>query len=169
MQRLAEGRPEALRLSELCKAAGLTIGSFYHHFDDQADFFDKLLNRWLKIDTTDVLSALAAIPEEERLEKQLGILSKVMNQKIDKGIRNFATVNRRAAEVLLEVDQLRITFMACYREHQWGLSPEEALRLSQLEYAAFVGVQMIWDEDMREKGQSLYTLFQAMADSHYKS
>lgn len=61
LQELASKGPAALRIKDLCAAVGKTIGSFYHHFEDQAAFVDALLKHWQETFTQPVIDALEEI------------------------------------------------------------------------------------------------------------
>ncbi|MGB0506322.1 MAG: TetR/AcrR family transcriptional regulator, partial [Pikeienuella sp.] len=63
LAQLAKEGPDALSIHPLCKAAGRTIGSFYHHFKDHAGFVDALLARWRKLNTEDVITAIDALDD----------------------------------------------------------------------------------------------------------
>lgn len=38
---------DATSVAQICRAAGVTKGAFYHHYDSKKDVFLELLNRWL--------------------------------------------------------------------------------------------------------------------------
>ena len=38
---------DATSVAQICQAAGVTKGAFYHHYDSKKDVFLELLNRWL--------------------------------------------------------------------------------------------------------------------------
>lgn len=43
----AESGFDATSVSQICRAAGVTKGAFYHHYGSKKDVFLELLNRWL--------------------------------------------------------------------------------------------------------------------------
>lgn len=44
----AESGFDAASVSQICRAAGVTKGAFYHHYGSKKDVFLELLNRWLR-------------------------------------------------------------------------------------------------------------------------
>ena len=165
LQGLATKGADALRLKDLCLAADRTIGSFYHHFADQDAFFDALMLHWRKINTVDVLAAIAALPKEKLETERLSVIAATMDQAVDIGIRNFAHHNTRAAKIVSDVDMERIAFLAQLYEKRFQMPSEQARRLAELEYAAFVGTQVIWKNGDLAHGQSLSDLFDQMVRS----
>lgn len=167
LKQLATVGPDALKLAALCDAAGKTIGSFYHHFKDQPAYFEALLLHWKEKNTNDVIKRLAAVSGSADKAKQLEIIAMAMDQTEDVGVRALAQQNAMAAAVVAEVDQIRIAFMQGLYQDQFQLVDEDAKRLAELEYAAFVGTQTIWPRGSLEHGQSLSALFQRLVRQHY--
>lgn len=91
--------------------------------------------------------------------------TKAQDQAVDIGIRNFAHHNTRAAKIVSDVDMERITFLAQLYEKRFQMPSEQARRLAELEYAAFVGTQVIWKNGDLAHGQSLSDLFEQMVRS----
>lgn len=167
LQQLATGGPDALKVKALCTVAGRTIGSFYHHFQDQAAFFDALLGHWRKVNTDSVLDALQTLTPAQQETQKLSVLAQKMDQGVELGMRRFAASHELAAKAVYGVDQLRIEFLAKTYQTVQRLDPDAARRLAELEYAAFVGVQTIWRPGTLAHGQALSSLFQSMVRSHY--
>lgn len=167
LTQLGEAGPDALRLTELCAAAGRTIGSFYHHFQDQAVFFEALMAHWRQKNALDVIAEIEAIPDAQKQAEKLDVIAASMNQAAEIGVRHFANQNAMAAGVVAEVDQMRIGYLAELNARRLALEAEEALSLAELEYAAFVGTQMIWKGESLAHGKGLSDLFQRLVASHY--
>lgn len=168
LRQLASLGPEALKLQTLCAAADKTIGSFYHHFKDQAAYFEALLAHWKQKNTGDVIDQISALPEGAGKAAHLDVIALAMDQSEDVGIRILAQQNAMASAVVAEVDQMRIAFMAGLYRDQLGLRDQEAEALAQLEYAAFVGVQTIWPKGSLDHGQSLSALFQTLVKARFE-
>ena len=168
LMRLAEDGPDALKLTTICEAAGRTIGSFYHHFDDQAQFFEALLRHWRKTNTEEVIAAIEALPDADRQAERLNTVAMTMNQAVEVGMRQFAFQNKRAAEEVAAIDEIRISYLAASYVRRLALEEPEARLLAELEYAAFVGTQLVWRRGSLEHGQQLSDLFQRLVASRYR-
>jgi len=167
LQRLAHHGVEALKVAKLCDAAGKTIGSFYHHFEDQPAFFDALLAHWKQRNTTEVLNRLNPSTDTGIRAQHLEQIAQRMNSAEEVGIRAFAAQNTAAMEVVKEVDALRIRFLQSLYEARFELDTEQANALARLEYAAFVGAQTIWPNAKVDEGQKLSGLFQTMVAAQF--
>jgi AcrR family transcriptional regulator len=58
-------------LDSLIKAMPVSKGSFYWHFKNREDFLFALVDYWGRTDTSTVIGALAALPEDTSAEKKL--------------------------------------------------------------------------------------------------
>ena len=162
LAQLAAGGPRALRSTELVDAAGKTIGSFYHHFADQNDFFDALVAHWRDTNTVPIMTAVDPIADADQQADRLTDLATRLDERVETGIRLFAHENGTAASAVAAVDALRIGYVAQIYQRRFSISAEEAERLAQLEYAAFVGAQMVFHQHYRALAPSLARLFQEM-------
>ena len=86
LKELASDGPEALRVKELCAAADKTIGSFYHHFEDQAAFVDALMQYWRETYNNPLIAALETVADAERKAEQLTDLSKIYARRFSLGV-----------------------------------------------------------------------------------
>ena len=168
LQRLAHHGVEALKVASLCEAAGKTIGSFYHHFDDQPAYFEALLSHWKQKNTLDVMARVDAAPDPQTRADDLNEIAQHMNTAEEVGIRAFAAQNPTAAAAVRDVDDIRVQFLQSLYQARLGLAEREAFSLARLEYAAFVGTQTIWPETTIAEGQALSALFQTLVKSHYR-
>lgn len=168
LKQLAESGPEALKLNEFCEAAGKTIGSFYHHFADQSEFFGAMMQHWQQKNTQDVIAQTQDIKEPEDRAKRLEAIVGGLDQEIEVGVRSFSQQNKMAAEIVAEVDEMRIGFLQEIHSDLRWIDDAEARRLAELEYAAFVGFQVLWPKDMAGRGQELSALLQKMAGAHFE-
>ena len=57
--------PQALTIEDLCKAAGLTKGAFYHRFKGTDGYRDALLDRWHAVTTDHVIERLAPAAQSD--------------------------------------------------------------------------------------------------------
>jgi AcrR family transcriptional regulator len=166
LAQLAEGGPEALSIHRFCEAAERTIGSFYHHFTDRPGFTTAMLARWRKLNTEDVIAAVDQFDDPVKQSAQLNAIAIALNQPVELGVRLLAGQSKRAAVAVAEVDQMRIDHLAGLHRAISGLSAELALDMARLEYASFVGGQVIWRENAAKHGPRLAALFEAMARAY---
>lgn len=162
LERLAAQGPEALKLTDLCAAAKKTIGSFYHHFADQAAFFEAMLDHWKQRNTLDVIDVVQSASGGKSKALHLESIAMSIDPAQETGVRSFSHQNQMAAKVVAEVDATRIDYLASLYAERLALAPDDALALAKLEYAAFVGAQVIWRHDLAEHGPPLSALFRRM-------
>jgi AcrR family transcriptional regulator len=101
---VAEG-VEAVKVTRLAEALGVTRGSFYWHFADRADLLDALLDQWARLNTRAVVEAA-----EGALDLTTGILGLFdvwvdvarFDPALDGAVRDWA---RRAAKVRRAVEK----------------------------------------------------------------
>ena len=169
LSQLARRGPDALRVKELCRAADKTIGSFYHHFADQPAFIEAMMKHWRQTHTLPIIHALNQIDDNNMRAVELTGLATALDVETEIGVRLLASRNEHAAVVLESVDQERVTYVADMYAARFNVSAEEATRLAQLEYAAFVGSQLVFKEDYALKAPALSSLLQDLITSKHQS
>lgn len=140
--RLADEGAAGLTVDALCSAAARTRGSFYHHFKDHNTFLKQLFLAWKQRNTLDVADAIMQQPEEKRAQT-LSDIANMLDQDLERAVRKFAQSNTIARQIVQDVDEVRTEFVVgLYRNA--GLEETLAREIAQLEYAAYVGSQIIW-------------------------
>ena len=89
-----------------------------------------------------------------------------LDHSLEIGMRNLAQKNQIATEAVQHIDNLLISFAKELFEKRLKISSAEALQIAQLEYAAFVGLQMIWPSEVIERGPNLSMLFHKMLTAY---
>ena len=137
---LAQGGPDAVTIANLCARLRVTKGSFYHHFRGRADFVRQLLRFWEREHTTRLRAALLRLPARARVPLlQQGAL---LQQDVDRAIRQLARADHHAAAVQRRVDQRRELDLArTFRE--MGMTAQRASRLAGIGVALAVGSQQL--------------------------
>lgn len=145
LRQLALHGPQRLGIDPLCRAAGKTRGSFYHHFGDHDAFIDAMLDRWADRQTMSVIAEVEAAPPEKR-PGMLVLASLKLDTRLDGALRAFARTHKRAARRIAEVDEARIAYLERLHRDLNGLNARTARSLARLEYAAFIGGLVIWPD-----------------------
>lgn len=135
---------DALTIDALCRALGRTKGSFYHHFADVSEFSQRLLEHWEKANTLDLIAGAdtSRTPTERRARLYASVRS--VEMRVELAVQAWALRDPLARTVRRRVDLRRIEYLAELRRAA-GVTPKEAERMAQIEYAAFVGGAQIFD------------------------
>jgi AcrR family transcriptional regulator len=150
LERLADDGPPALQLERVCAAAGRTRGSFYHHFVDHADFLDALAAHWRKRHTEALIDLSQEGSPTVRL-RTIRLLATRVDAAVELGMRRLAAGNPRIQAVVDEVDRRRIDYMTRLHQARPGATRNQAAAFAWLEYAAYIGSQILWpDADPEE-------------------
>lgn len=134
-----EGR-SGLRLATLCRAVGVTSGSFYHHFGGWDEFVDALLEHWETVDTRRLAEIAGREPDPEGRLDVLKHLALTFPHEAETAIRSWAHGDPRVAVVQERVDGQRRQVVADALVAT-GVEPERAGRLADLALAVLIGRQ----------------------------
>ncbi|APG49137.1 TetR/AcrR family transcriptional regulator [Phaeobacter porticola] len=162
LAQLANLGPDGVKLANLCKAQGRTTGAFYFHFRDHAAFISDLIAYWEKTCTDDVIAGSGAQAE------QLNLLVVDLDHRIEVAMRQFGYQNRMVGAKLAAIDGKRIDFLTSLHAQSGALGAVSARDLAELEYAVFVGSQMIWQNDLPVQGKKLGAAFDSLLAAYLK-
>lgn len=129
---------EAVAVVPLARDLGVTRGSFYWHFGSRDDLLAAVLERWEREHSTEVLEAVAAIPDPR--ERLRAILERGVLKPASYFARLLDAADREplVAATLERVAAARLAVLgAAYRE--CGHTPAQARRSALIAYAAYVG------------------------------
>ncbi|WP_437774278.1 TetR/AcrR family transcriptional regulator [Sorangium sp. So ce1097] len=154
LELLRDGGEGALTIEGLCARLGRTKGSFYHHFQDMAAFLDALLVRWEERSTSAPIHHAEAGGAPDGRRQRLSVVVRSLDGRLDLAARAWALRDERAAAVLRRVDARRVDYLASLHACQ-GRARDAATLLARLEYAAFVGAQMLLPDLSAESARSL--------------
>jgi AcrR family transcriptional regulator len=106
---LADGGARALKISPICRALGVTSGSFYHHFDGWAGFVRGLLEHWEREQTAGIVELTTASTDDavERIDvlKRLAI---GLPHAAEAAIRSWAALDEEVGRAQRRVDARRV-------------------------------------------------------------
>jgi len=160
LEQLAREGSPGLTVEALCKTAGRTRGSFYHHFADHEAFVDALMEAWKQKNTIDVTEETLKQETPVRAKK-LAVLAIGLDHALEHAVRQFAQGNAAVQNTVRDVDGIRTRFIAGLYESD-GLDSDLALEIAKIEYAAFVGAQIVWPDMPAEERLALDNRFASM-------
>lgn len=119
---LAQRGIDGVRIEVLAKRLNVTKGSFYWHFKDRQALLDGMLQDWRKRATLGIIERLekAQEPPKERLVRLMRLQFEsrraIFGAEMELSIRLWGRHDDNAAEVLAEVDELRLRYIASLLE-----------------------------------------------------
>jgi len=140
LQVLAARGIDGVRVEVLSKELGVTKGSFYWHFKDRAALLDAVLQEWRRRATVAIIQRLEAThePPLKRLHRLLRLQFDARRAEfgadIELSMRLWGRHDRRPAEVLREIDELRLRYIAGLLT-ELGIAREESRARAVLIYS----------------------------------
>jgi len=126
-----------LTIDRLCRAVGLSKGSFYHHFQHADAYRAALLDRWEQLQTDAPIEQTAGASDPlQALRAVIGPL----DHPLELAVRAWAVRDGQARSALQRVDARRTAHL---RELHEQLGHVHAAEIAQLEYATFLGLQTL--------------------------
>ncbi len=142
---VVEGGFDQVRVLVLAAALGVTRGSFYWHFVDHAELVSALLARWRARETAigQALAAQSTDDPQADLDHLLEVAlahggTDLENMRFELALRGLGRRDAAVAQMLLEVDQLRMGLFESKFLRLTG-NPKTAADLAALFYLAIVG------------------------------
>lgn len=140
---LSKDGPEAIKLEAICKAAGLTRGSFYYHFEDHETFVTGLATHWFKTQTEQVAATMDAYEATKDQIEALTEAAMHIDYRLELAMRELARRIPAVQQIVQQADQTRLAAVTDLYQARYGISHNEAAELAFLEYAAFSGLILI--------------------------
>lgn len=140
LETLAEGGPESLTIDGLCLRAGKTKGSFYAHFQSHDEFITALAMHWRERYTDNVIKHVETEAEPQHRMEHLNRIVVHFDARIGHGMRRLAEKNQEVEQMVTEIDQVRISYLADLHLARGIFTPEDARDLAIIENAAFIGL-----------------------------
>lgn len=153
---------DGVKLEAVCKAAALTRGSFYHHFEDHESFLTALARHWLKAQTADVASAVDPEASPDTQSAALTHAAIEIDYRLELGIRELGRRLPKVGEIIKQADAMRLEVVSGLYQRRFGLGPATADELAYLEYAAFSGIILLDPETPASRQKALADLFDTM-------
>ncbi len=148
---LAHEGHAGLTINQLTTRTGKTRGSCYHHFGSMDGFVSDLLADWRESNTERIARLAVLDPELGARRTFIHDAAMRLDKWVEIAIRIWAGTDRRVLDASRDVDRRRMEVLtydlvALAEKYDRELSPREAEMLALIEYAAFVGAQMLAPE-----------------------
>ncbi len=162
LKALAAGGPETLTIAALCQRAGKTRGSFYFHFDGIDAFHLALAEHWRVEFTEKVIERVEKSGTAREQLDYLNSLAMALDPRVEQGMRRLAAAAPGVAAVCQDSDLRRIRYLEQLYIGSQRFSAEQAHILARVEYAAFVGFQVVSPDASSAELAQLYRGFVAL-------
>ncbi len=156
---MAEQGPGGLTIEALCGRAQKTRGSFYHHFESAGDFQQQLLLWWEKSYTHDLIEKVERLGQPGQKLDHLNQLAAHLDPRIEQAFRRLAARSSDAALTCRRVDDSRISYLARLYAQSPRFSAQDAKMLARIEYAAWVGFQLVAPDAKPDEMLEMYQGF----------
>jgi len=152
LEQLASDGHEAVKLEAICTSAGLTRGSFYHHFEDHESFLINLATHWFDAQTAEVAAAVEPDASPEDQSAALTEAAITIDYRLELGIRELGRRLPEVDKTIRQADALRLEVVSALYQRRFGLDPKTADDFAYIEYAAFSGIILL-DPDIAPERQ----------------
>ncbi|MBW0116457.1 TetR/AcrR family transcriptional regulator [Pseudonocardia abyssalis] len=162
---LANDGTSGLKIAPLCRALGVTSGSFYHHFGSWAGFVVALLEHWETEQTARIVALAAATADPGERVTVLKELAATVPHEAEAAIRVWAALDPDVGRAQARVDDER---RAAVERVVSGIvdDPEVARRLAVLGLAVLVGFQQTCVPPVVDVLGGLLDDFEAIVRAH---
>lgn len=147
LQLLSDFGEQALTLERLCATANRTKGSFYHHFKNHDDFINALLKYWQSRYTEQITTAVDRLKDPMIQRKELNRLAANVDNRLERTIRNWSSVDLRVRQIIKLVDDRRINYLTDLISRLGHLDRQTANELAVIEYATFLGLRYLFPDN----------------------
>lgn len=161
LRALAEGGEPAIRLEAITARAGKTRGSFYHHFSGTDAFVADMIDLWRRRDTEALIEAAESSADPAAA---LNALAATLDLREERAIRRLAEGDPARARLVAEVDAARIAYLRRLKPDPLS---DAAADYALVEYAAFLGLQILAENAAPERLERLGALIADMIEVHW--
>lgn len=159
MDILSSEGPQSLTIENLVNRLGKTKGAFYHHFNSYGNYAEKLLEYWMNIYSTDIITKSRNCSSPNEKLKTLLMLTLKIPRKTALAIRSWALFNPIVRDYQVKIDKERLEYLKelyFYMFNDKKLAELKAFRI----YSAFIGYQQIANQIEGNKSPYITELFE---------
>lgn len=142
LDHLAAHGAEGLTIGNLCRALGVTSGSFYHYFGNWGGFLDALLEHWEDEQTNRIVARAASQATPRDRLRVLQTEAAELPHEAEAAIRAWGRSEEKVRRSHERVDERRREELRTIITDV-GVPPADAERLSVLGMAVLVGIQQL--------------------------
>ena len=148
---------EHLTIERLTKQLRRTKGAFYHHFDDIEDLRAALLGAWEASHTLTPMAGAESERTRDRRAKLYGLVG-ALDLRLEIAVRGWATRSEEARRTRDRIDEIRVAYLATL----WSDKAARARELAEIEYATFLGLLALHEENVTAHTGPMRTLVRAL-------
>lgn len=137
---LVESGIEGVRIDRLCRALGVTKGSFYHHFDGREDLLHAVAGYWADTQPREAIAELTS-REGDALAQLVAATRMVGDRDIgrrDHAMRAWAAADERAARSVRQADEQILALLEGVLDRM-GVPRDEIQPLSRVLFFTALG------------------------------
>lgn len=139
---LVDSGAAGLTVEELTRRAGVTKGSFYHHFGSRDHFVEAFLEHLSLRAFTDVVAAVDPAAGPRTRMRQLVAEIAQLDPTLEIAVRRWAAGSDTVADLIRRVDGQRLAFVRGLFEEAVD-DPASAVLLARLHLALYLGTLML--------------------------
>lgn len=161
----------AVTVEQLTAQTAKTRGSFYHHFGSMEGFVERLMTDWRDRNTERIVRLAHAVSEPDARRSVLNREAVQIDARLETALRIWAGVHPQVRAACDEVDKRRVDVLAhdlieLASAMGCGVSEHEARMLARIEYAAFVGSQMLEPDAKGAPSSELGPIYEDMLKAY---
>ncbi len=161
LEELSESGFEGIKIDRLCKRLDISIGSFYHHFTNIDDYVDKLVESWEAMMHQHLVEALDSEGNPDQRLRSFHERVLDMPPRLEVVIRAWSFGREKVTKILDKMDKKRMRMLSS-QFMEMGYPTEDAKLLAEVEYTAYLGVQMLCANRNKASARKLYGVFSGL-------
>lgn len=159
LKTLASDGANTMRIDALCRLAGRTKGSFYHHFKSRKGFVTDLMAYWAERLTERVIEMTERESTPVAKLITLNKISTEMEYEVDRELRRWAGSDVIVQGAVEAIDKRRIDYVASLLMQAKNITSQQAIDLAVLNYTSLIGYQQLFSPVGIDRRQRIDQMF----------